>query len=57
MSEYSVEAILDRRFDKKSKSAYSLDQYQYLVKWVGYSIEESTWEPIKNLKYVKDMVK
>ena len=32
---------------------------QYLVKWTGYSIDESTWEPLKNLTgpAVKDMVK
>ena len=22
---------------------------QYLVKWVGYSEEENTWEPVQNL--------
>ncbi|XP_031472883.1 uncharacterized protein LOC116245526 [Nymphaea colorata] len=56
MSEYAVEGIIDRRLNKKSKKAHNLDQYEYRVKWVGYSVEESTWEPLKNLKYVKDMV-
>ena len=29
----------------------------YYVKWDGYSEKEGTWEPIANLKNVKDMVK
>lgn len=37
LSEYEVETILtERQFD---------NQTMYLVKWAGYSIERSTWEP------------
>ena len=39
--EYVVERILDKRFYK--------NQLQYLVKWDGYSEEQSTWEPKENL--------
>jgi hypothetical protein len=46
---YQVETILDKK--KQGKKTL------YLVKWEGYSVEESTWEPISNLKNVKDMVK
>ena len=28
----------------------------YLVKWEGYPIEEATWEPVANLKNVRDLV-
>ena len=40
-TEYTVEEILDKR--AKSKSP------EYKVKWKGYSIEESTWEPAESL--------
>jgi hypothetical protein len=30
---------------------------QYLIKWKGYSDNESTWEPISHLKYILDQVK
>jgi hypothetical protein len=39
-SEYIVEEILDRRIYK--------GVLQYLVKWEGYPLDQSTWEPIKN---------
>ena len=40
--EYEVEEILDQRWVR--------NQQEYLVKWKGYSQEENTWEPIKNLE-------
>lgn len=38
---YAVEAITSLRFVKGER--------QYLVKWVGYSEDQSTWEPMENL--------
>ena len=40
-SEYIVERILAERKNGRTK--------QYLVKWTGYPVEESSWEPKKNL--------
>jgi hypothetical protein len=40
--EYIVERILAERRSGRSK--------QYLVKWMGYPVEESSWEPKKNLR-------
>src|SRR4051812_18279645 len=41
-NEYEVEEILKKRtYHGKT---------QYLVKWHGYNIEDSTWEPLSNLK-------
>ena len=45
---YEVEKILDRRKIK--------GKFQYLIKWKGYSLSESTWEPISHLQYVKEIV-
>jgi hypothetical protein len=28
--------------------------FQYLVKWKGYGIEESTWEPKSNLEHAEE---
>lgn len=28
----------------------------YQVKWKGYPLEESTWEPKNNLKYVQELI-
>merc|ERR1712003_362356 len=46
--EYEVESILQSRFVKKKK--------QYLVKWVNYSDEWNTWEPMENLVGSQDLV-
>ena len=46
---YEVEKIKARRIIKGKK--------EYLIKWKGYSDNESTWEPISHLKYILDQVK
>ena len=43
--EYEVEDILDHRSHGCGRSLCM----QYLVKWRGYSVFESTWEPEANL--------
>ncbi|KAL1116137.1 hypothetical protein AAG570_005632 [Ranatra chinensis] len=41
--EYQVERIVDVHIQKGGKR-------EFLVKWVGYSSDENTWEPEKNLQ-------
>ncbi len=49
MSEtYTVEKILAKRMNN--------GKIEYLIKWEGYSIKETTWEPMKNLKNVAEMI-
>ena len=45
---YEVEKIVDKRI-KNGK-------VEYKIKWVGYSMEECTWEPLKNLENIKKMI-
>ena len=45
---YEVEKILKR---KKIRG-----NYKYLIKWKGYSMSETTWEPLTNLENIKKMV-
>ena len=45
---YQVDEVIGRR-RKKGK-------YEYLIKWKGYSINESTWEPLKNLNFIKNLI-
>lgn len=40
--QYIVERILAERKNGRSR--------QYLIKWVGYPVEESSWEPLRNLR-------
>jgi len=40
--EYEVESIADKRM-KKGK-------VEYLVKWIGWSSDDNTWEPVGNLE-------
>lgn len=40
---YQVEMILDDRFSQE------LQRQEWLVKWEGYTVEESTWEPLANV--------
>ena len=45
---YVVERLLRRRFRD--------GDFQYLVKWLGYPVNESTWEPVGHLDQVLQMV-
>ena len=44
-SKYEVEDILDHRSRGHGRSSCM----EYLVKWCGYAVFESTWEPEANL--------
>lgn len=48
-SDFIVESILNKRVKN--------NQIEYLIKWEGYSIEEATWEPVRNLSNIKDMIR
>ena len=39
---YNVEEVIDLRKGKNT--------FKYLVKWLNYSPESNSWEPVKNLK-------
>ena len=45
---YQVEKILEKRSTPAG--------VQYLIKWEGWPKEDSTWEPLENLKKVSYMV-
>ena len=45
---YEVETIITKK--KLKKKNY------YLIKWKGYPVNESTWEPISNLKNVQYLI-
>ena len=45
---FNIEKILDRRKIN--------GRFEYLIKWEGYSENESTWEPVKNLKNAKPLL-
>ena len=45
---YKVEKIMKKKISK--------GKTQYLVKWVGYSMNESTWEPIEHLFGCPDLI-
>ena len=56
---YEVEAILDDRQVRRAKVTTT----EYLIKWVGYPMEDCTWEPKKNIldqnmvqRYVVDKI-
>ena len=44
--EYEVEKVLEKRFRK--------GRVEYFVKWKNY--DETTWEPLKNLTNVQDLI-
>jgi hypothetical protein len=41
---YPVEALIDKRFNSTSMVT------EYLVKWKGYTEDEATWVPYRELK-------
>ena len=45
---YEVEKIITRRFTGKNRI--------YLIKWLGYPIEDCTWEPISHLDKMSNLV-
>ena len=47
---YQVEAIIDKRLNKKRKP-------EYKIKWKNYPFEECSWEPLSHLKNIMFMVK
>lgn len=47
--EYEVEAIIASSKDGKKK-------VRYYVKWLGYPVNESSWEPWENLQGAKDLI-
>ena len=53
---YEVDKILRKRLNQKGNTKKDSGKAEYLVKWVGYSEQECTWEPLKNLKFVQDVV-
>ena len=48
--QFEVERIIDERIDPITGSA------SYLVKWEGYPVEESTWEPLDHLQSCSKLV-
>lgn len=52
--EYEVEALLDYRERKVQGTSKKIPEY--LVKWMGYSHEHNTWEPLDNLTHCGDLV-
>lgn len=46
--EYEVEEILDSRVYRR--------QFQYLIKWKGYTAEHNSWEPVSNVGNAKDAI-
>lgn len=50
--EYEVQYILDRRTVRRGKKRIT----QYLVKWSGFSEQESTWEPKSNLRNAQSLI-
>ena len=45
---YYVEKILDRRKVN--------DRLEYKIKWEGYPMNQSTWEPLENLRTAMELV-
>lgn len=50
--EYEVEAIQTHRIVRKGRSS----RHEYLVKWLGYGVEHSTWEQEGNLTNCQELL-
>ena len=46
--EFEVEEIIGRRVNN--------GRVEYKIKWEGFPMSQSTWEPLRNLKNVIDMI-
>ena len=46
--EYEVEAILNKQTQNR--------RTEYLAKWLGYPVHESSWEPLQNLDNSKEFI-
>ena len=46
--EYEVEAVLEHRAERGN--------WKYRIKWKGYPVSESTWEPMSNLLNAKETI-
>ena len=69
--EYEVESILNHRIARPRLRASSMrltveeqlkisdksDEYEFLVKWKGYPLDESTWEPFHHLSHALDALR
>jgi len=46
---YEVESIIGKKKIGKT--------WHFLVKWSGYADFDNTWEPLKNVRHLTDMIK
>lgn len=49
--EYEIESVVDSRVDANTRET------QYLVKWMGYSAKDNTWEPEEHLAKCRKFIK
>lgn len=54
---YEVERIMLKRLTAKGNPSRKAGRPEYLIKWLNYPTTQSTWEPLKNLQNVLDMVR
>lgn len=46
------EFIVEKIIDEKREGRRTL----YFIKWEGYPMEESTWEPLENIKHCTELL-